>query len=269
MIDSEILRIALEQSAEDLGCRPEDFTKSENAVFPLRLGKNARKYYKEPIVCDLVSYGSNVAAAVTPAVEGLVSEYLSRYPFYECLETPHMHWLNERLEQMGYRICFMAEYFLPDQNGIPDNPCAYDVRLLGQTEFSSLYRPEWSNALCSERRELDRLAVGAYDGGKLVGLAGCSADCEMMWQIGVDVLPDKRGQGIASALTARLASEILKRDKVPFYCSAWSNLRSVRNALKSGFLPAWAELTVKPADVVDGFNRREGDLPMACTKAGS
>ena len=35
----------------------------------------------------------------------------------------------------------------------------------------------------------DVLAVGAYDGARLVGLAGCSADCESMWQIGVDVLP--------------------------------------------------------------------------------
>lgn len=39
--------------------------------------------------------------------------------------------------------------------------------------------------------------------------------------------------------------EILKRDKVPFYCSAWSNIRSMRNAIKSGFLPAWMEMTVK------------------------
>ena len=86
---------------------------------------------------------------------------------------------------------------------------------------------------------------------KLIGLAGCSADCEEMWQIGVDVLPAYRRQGIASALTSRLAKEILKREKVPFYCSAWSNIRSVRNAVKSGFIPAWVELSVKPAEFVD------------------
>ena len=47
------------------------------------------------------------------------------------------------------------------------------------------------------------LAVGAYDNGKLIGLAGCSADCEMMYQIGVDVLPEYRRKGLAAAaLTA-------------------------------------------------------------------
>ena len=34
-----------------------------------------------------------------------------------------------------------------------------------------------------EGTETDVLGVGAYDNGKLVGLAGCSADCEDMWQI--------------------------------------------------------------------------------------
>ena len=75
------------------------------------------------------------------------------------------------------------------------------------------------------------LAVGAYDGARLVGLAGCSADCESMWQIGVDVLPGYRRRGVAAALTSRLAAETLARGKVPFYCAAWSNIKSVRNAV--------------------------------------
>ena len=98
------------------------------------------------------------------------------------------------------------------------------------------------------------LAVGAYDDGRLVGLAGCSADADKMWQIGVDVLPEYRRKGIASALTSKLELEILNRGKVPFYCTAWSNVRSVRNAVKSALIPAWVEMTVKPMSVVDEMN---------------
>ena len=94
-------------------------------------------------------------------------------------------------------------------------------------------------------RERDVLAVGAYDNGKLIGLSGCSADCEMMYQIGVDVLPEYRRKGVASAVTSRLALEVLALGKVPFYCAAWSNIKSVRNAFKSGFRPAWVELTAR------------------------
>ena len=72
MTNKEILRIAMEQSAEDIGCRADDFLKSENVCVPFRLGANARKYYKEPITCNLVSYGNNIVAACSEEVAELV-----------------------------------------------------------------------------------------------------------------------------------------------------------------------------------------------------
>ena len=75
-----------------------------------------------------------------------------------------------------------------------------------------------------------------------------------MWQIGVDVLPAYRKQGIASALTNQLSFEILSRGIVPFYCCAWSNIKSVRNAIKSGFVPAWIQMTVKTNSFIDSMN---------------
>ncbi|WP_330386172.1 MULTISPECIES: hypothetical protein [unclassified Pseudobutyrivibrio] len=51
-----------------------------------------------------------------------------------------------------------------------------------------------------------------------------------------------------------MARKIFARGKVPFYCSAWSNIRSVRNAVKSGFIPAWVEMTIKPTEIVDEMN---------------
>ena len=107
---------------------------------------------------------------------------------------------------------------------------------------------------CEKRKELDVLGIGAYDGGKLIGLAGCSADCEAMWQIGIDVLPAYRRRGIASALTSRLALEVMAAGKVPFYCAAWSNIKSVRNAIRCGFRPAWVQMTAKTAAYVDQMN---------------
>ena len=62
------------------------------------------------------------------------------------------------------------------------------------------------------------------------------------------------GKGIASALTSTLAIEILQRGKVPFYCCAWSNIKSARNAIRSGFRPAWVEMTVKSQKMVDEMN---------------
>lgn len=257
MTKHDIWQIARAQSAEDMGCRSEDFLSAENMVVPIRMGPGARKYLKEPISCTLASYGNNVVAAAREEVADVVAAYIRRYPFYHCFETPHLHWLNERLTERGHKVCFMASYYLPDIKRLPHLTCPYETRLLTQGDFGDLYKPQWSNALCRDRKELDILGIGAYHKGELIGLAACSADCETMWQIGVDVLPECRRQGIASALTGGLAREILARGKVPFYCSAWSNLRSAGNAVKCGFVPAWVELSAKPAEFVDALNELE------------
>lgn len=255
MTNKDILRIALEQSARDINCDASDFLRNDHVIVRSCVGPEARKYYKEPIACNLVSYGNNIVASVRDEYRDIVEEYIRKFEFYHCFETPNLHWLNDRLSARGQKVCFMAEYYLPDLDRMHAASCDYELRILEKPDFEELYLPEWSNALCADRKELDVLGVGAYDGGKLVGLAGCSADCGTMWQIGVDVLPEYRRRGIASALTGTLAAETLRRGRVPFYCSAWSNIRSVRNAVKSGFIPAWVELTAKPEHIVAEMNK--------------
>lgn len=251
----EIITIAMKQSALDINAEYTDFLKETNVIVKSGVGSFARKYYKEPIACNFVSYGNNIVASVRDEYRETAEEYLNKFEFYHCFETPNMHWLEERMEKLGQKICFMAEYFLPDINKLSRLSCVYELRVLEQKDFTELYLPEWSNALCADRKELDVLGAGAYDNGRLIGLAACSADCEGMWQIGVDVLPEYRRKGIASALTSNLALEILERGKVPFYCCAWSNVRSAGNAVKSGFMPAWVEMTVKPEGIVDEINK--------------
>lgn len=258
MTNREILRIAMEQSAQDLCAYAGDFEKQENVIVISRENAMARRYLSLPFSCQLVSYGSNVVASVSPEFFELTDNYINKYPIEHQFETPNLHVLNEALEKKGQRICFMAEYFLPDVDALRqrtvEDACPYRIKVLTQGDFQDLYLPEWSNALCEKRKHLDVLGVGAYDGERLVGLAGASADCDSMWQIGVDVLPEYRRQGIASSLTSRLALEILNHGKVPFYCAAWCNVKSVRNAIKSGFRPAWVEMTAKPIETVDGMN---------------
>ena len=259
MTNQEILKIAMAQSAVDLSADASHFEKSENVVVTSQESDGARRYLRLPFSCQLVSYGNNVVASVSPEFREIAENYINKYPVEHLFETPHLHVLNEALMAKGQKICFMAEYFLPGvevlRQRTVEDACPYELRILTQEDFAELYLPEWSNALCKDRRHLDVLGVGAYDNGRLIGLAGCSADCDTMWQIGIDVLPEYRRQGIASALTSRLAVEILNRGKVPFYCAAWCNIKSVRNAIKSGFRPAWVEMTAKSCETVDGMNK--------------
>lgn len=253
--NEQIWQIALKQSAYDCGCDPEDFVSGENKVVLSKKNDKARAYLPLPFECDLVSYGNNIVAQASSRMKETVKEYIEKYPSYRCFESPSIIALNEALAKFNYKVCFMAEYFLPDVNKLCKLPCDYETRILHREDFAGLYTDKWSNALCKDRAYLDVLAIGAYDGDQLIGLAGCSADCEDMYQIGVDVLPEYRCQGVAAALTSRLALEIIKLGKVPFYCAAWSNVISVRNAIKCGFKPAWVELTARDSDFVDNMIR--------------
>lgn len=223
MTKEEIWAAALRQSAVDLNCSPEDFGREHSVVVRSAPHAGARKYLSLPFFCDLVSYGGNVVASVAPEAEAAVRAYVERYAPEHCFETPNMNVLADALRPFGMRICFMAEYFLPDVSRMRQWDCGYALKVLGPADFAGLYRPEWSNALCEKRRELD-------------------------------VLPGYRRRGVAAALTSRLAAETLARGKVPFYCAAWSNIKSVRNAAKCGFVPAWAELTAKPEAFVRELN---------------
>lgn len=254
MTNRDVLKIALRQSAIDFGCAPEDFLQEENKLVLSKKDCRARAYLPLPLECDLVSYGSNIVAQVSPRLWDAVSGYIGRYPAARCFETPNMNVLADALAPYGLKICFMAEYFLPDLTQLKELPCPFQLAVLHPEQLTPLYTEQWGNALCSDRKNLDVLAVGAFDRDTLVGLAGCSADCETMYQIGVDVLPGYRRQGIACALTSRLALESLALGKVPFYCAAWSNIPSVRNAVKSGFRPAWVELTARNHAFTDRLN---------------
>lgn len=254
MTKQDILKAAMRQSAIDANCTAEDFKKSKNVIVESVFTANARKYLELPFACNLISYGNNIVASINMQYRDIVEAYINRYPVEHCFETPNMQVINEAFRKHDMQVCFMAEYFLPDVNAIPTIDCGCELRVLEQPDFEDLYLPQWSNALCEKRKHLDVLGVGAYSKDRLVGFAACSADCDSMWQIGIDVLPEVRRKGIASALTSRLALEILDRGKVPFYCCAWSNIRSARTAIKSGFRPAWVEMTVKPKTFVDKMN---------------
>lgn len=256
MTNNQIWEIALAQSAVDYGCQPEDFLGEQGKVFVSRKYENARKYLPLPFAFDMTSYGSCIVAQCREDLVPIVESYIAKYDVAHAMETPHLQALDDLLAPYGLRTCFMAEYFLPDVEILRELPCDYELRLLHPEDFAQLYKPEWSDALCEKRKEQDVLGVGAYDGEKLVGLAGCSADCEDMWQIGVNVLPEYRRRGIAAAMTSRLALEILARGKVPFYCAAWCNLKSVRNAIKCGFRPAWVTVTARDKAFVNQMNGR-------------
>jgi hypothetical protein len=138
MTNNEILKIAMAQSAVDLSADPKDFEKNENTVVISQKNEAARRYLKLPFSCQIVSYGSGVVASVSEEFFEITEKYINSYPTEHLFETPHMHALNEELLKKGQKICFMAEYFLPDLEVLRPLDCKYETRILTKEDFAEL-----------------------------------------------------------------------------------------------------------------------------------
>ena len=238
LIANRFLQEALRQSARDVGCKPEDLLRRENTFTLSSRRKGAKAFYPEKADFLAVNYGFGNAVSVREDKFEAVSG---------ALKDTDIIFAGD-LISLGFIPTFENICFLPAGDDIAPLPCRYDIRLLLPDEFKNLYLPEWSNALCSKRPQLDKIAVGAYDGDKLIGLAGASQDAENMLQIGIDVLPEYRKNGIASVLTSVLAQKIIKAGQTPFYSCLWNNTPSFKNALRAGFKPVWTEIQAKTAE---------------------
>ena len=153
--NNDILNVALEQSAKDLSAESGDFLKKENIIVTSRSNSDARRYLELPFLCQLVSYGNNIVASVSPEFREITQKYINKYPTEHAFETPNIHILNDDLEALGAKICFMAEYFLPDVNKLHKIPCKFSLKILEKGSFDHLYTSDWSNALCEKRKHLE------------------------------------------------------------------------------------------------------------------
>jgi GNAT superfamily N-acetyltransferase len=93
----------------------------------------------------------------------------------------------------------------------------------------------------------DMLGVTATSGDIVVACAAASADCDLLWQIGVDVLEAHQGRGIGRATVGCLTKAILAAGKVPYYSHSVSNIPSASLAVGLGYWPAWVQMYAQEA----------------------
>lgn len=111
-------------------------------------------------------------------------------------------------------------------------------------------RTKFTNALSLVPKTSGRptvFAAVAEIQGEIVGVAGVSKDSNFMYQIGIDILPAHRGNGLAPAMTAAAARAVFEVGGLPYYGTTSSNIASMRTALAAGLRPTWVEVLTRPA----------------------
>lgn len=127
-------------------------------------------------------------------------------------------------------------------------PHGVSMELLEKEAIRRLYALDgFKNALGQGRdsQRPDVLAAVAERHGEVVGIAGVSADCDSLWQVGIDVVESHQGRGIGKALVAQVTSAILDTGRVPYYSTWPANIASRVLAATVGYWPAWVELCAR------------------------
>lgn len=150
--------------------------------------------------------------------------------------------LDEKMKEFGCRIGQAHPFYIATEK-TPVDTNGYEIKIyIGDMLEQFRGDKRWEEAFIFSDLPKDEIGIAALKDGKILGMAGATSDSEMMWQIGINVVPEAEGAGIGSMLVACLKNEILDRGVLPFYGTAMSHIASQRVALHAGFYPAWAEL---------------------------
>ena len=162
------------------------------------------------------------------------------------MEAPNLAKLNAELAAFGAEIRYRQPFYTAEKALPVDTGDFTIVRYTKEemAQFQGDTRFEDALGFCPDAP--DMLAVAAMKDGHILGMAGASGDSPHLWQVGINVLPEARGQGLAEMLVSLLRNDVLAAGRLPFYGTSISHLASQRVALKSGFLPAWFELVAGP-----------------------
>jgi len=230
MTRRKMLHIVRAQLATDLNCAIGDFDRNGVVFCEARENPGRRPFPRGGRHIEIYTMGGAAIVSATPDILPFLREQLDGKSREEAFDAPFVY---------GQGICH-----LPDSERLAPIPApdGIDIVTVAQPDIPKLYVYKgfpyaiWYGP--HDRPET--LVAVAYADGVVAGMAGASDDCEMMWQIGINVMPEYRNRGIAAALTNRLAIEILNSGKIPYYGAATSNIASLRVARSAGFSPAWA-----------------------------
>lgn len=245
-IDNEYMEKTLRQFELDYNVAAGEWITEKIHLSPVGIHKGARLHKKhDPFFKAAIIMGKAYVMA-DAQMHSWIKEVLAKEPPEWWCDFKNLRKLEAELNKYGREIFDTHIYFLPSEEPTDERP-RFAVRWFEKEELEQFREDKRFNtyALSFSPVQPDVLAVAAYDGEKIIAMAGCSEDGAYLWQIGVDCVKGYEGKGLAVDLVTLLKQEIIARGKVPYYGTAESHAVSRNVAIRSGFLPAWCEIQIQ------------------------
>ena len=239
----QLLSALREQLALEYNCGADAFLQTEAVVTSPANREGRRRFSNEAFFFKMVTLGGNAVISADERTHAWLKRFAAGKEGHWLFEHPHLREMDVYLQGFGKRLNQTHHMFLPLTEALPTRTQC-EILPFEREDLRPFYpNTDFPNALAPslEAMRPDMLAFAAKDGGQIIGVAGASADAPLWWQIGVDVHPAYRKQGLAAHLVSLLRGEVEKRGCIPYYGTSLSNLASKGTALHCGFRPAWVE----------------------------
>lgn len=245
-MNENILLKVKEQLAKDYNCSVNDFDNNKNLITDLKIIEGSRKYNNDKDILKILIFNGKAVISADKCIKEWCNENLANFPGEWLFLYSALRRIDKKLNEFGYEIDNTHHYYLPKDNNYVA-PKDFKLKWYEKDEILQFKGDDrFDEAFAFDSNYPDILAVSAVDDeGKILGMAGASEDSDIMWQIGINVLPEAKGKGVASVIVQALKNEILRREKVPFYGTVESHIISQKVALKSGFYPVFAEVKIR------------------------
>ncbi len=246
MFKNEFVSAAAKQLAFDYCCNAENFASKNNTVTLAGITEGRRVFRAEPDFFKVGTMGNGAVITAAGEMLDFANELAEKYGGAEIFELTKIRDINAQLAKYNKAIAFNSIFYLPlvPYEYVPNNN--FQLKFYEKPEIiSELYPVKgFNNALMydSTKPRHDILAVCAFDNGQIIGMAGASNDSERFWQIGIDVLPEYRGNGIATELVSALTQAVFEHSAIPYYGTWSGNIASQNTARKAGYYPVWTEM---------------------------
>lgn len=232
MTHEEMLQLVRAQLAIELNCATDDLTGRKDSVVFVEAKENPgrRPFPRRDRFFEIVSMGRSIVVSATPERLELAKAQMQGKDRDTIFSLPFIRGLSL--------------YFLPDLGSMKaaSPPAGFTFELVEADRVSGLLALSgFDNALIYKPSHPYHtvMVMVAFLDGTAVGMAGACDVCAKWHQIGVDVLPEYRGLGLASYLVNSLTSRVIEDGYVPVYGTISSNVASQRVAHRAGYYPAW------------------------------
>lgn len=219
----------MQHFSKQLSCNADDFLKDNNIV---TLTKDVTESF-----FSMFCFGYAAVASVSECMYDWCNEFLSKHKGFRCFDGIQLVEISKELSNYNFSIS-CGQAMLPDLSAKHFSPeIPYRTHLYEKHELGEL--TDCSIVSVSEETEF---VFAAFDNDNVIGAAPANIRSDSIYEIGIDVLPNYRRAGIASSLTSKLTDEILRRNKIPYATTAWSNIASRGVLQRCNYLPTWVRM---------------------------